>query len=219
MKDLPPKPKILDIGCGPGKQTLDLEKISDCEIIAIDNHKPFLDELNQEMKKQGVADRIDVRFGDMFNLDFYQESFYIVWSEGAIYNIGFEKGLASWKTYIKNDGFLAVTEVCWLKSKPLKELEDFWTENYPVMKTIEENLKIIKKTGYKLIDHFTLPESAWWNDYYIPLEKNINKFCEKYDDTPEAINLAKMEQIEIEMYRKYADYYGYVFFVMKKNLD
>lgn len=46
LKNLPETPRILDIGCGPGKQTLDLAEISSAEIYAIDNHDDYLNRLN-----------------------------------------------------------------------------------------------------------------------------------------------------------------------------
>ncbi|MCK5581393.1 MAG: class I SAM-dependent methyltransferase, partial [Candidatus Omnitrophica bacterium] len=42
------QPLILDIGCGPGMQTLELAKISKGKITALDNYQGFLDIL---MKK------------------------------------------------------------------------------------------------------------------------------------------------------------------------
>ena len=58
LKDLPKKPRILDISCGPGMQTIELAKISDGTIIALDNHQQFLDELNKKAEKEVVKNRI-----------------------------------------------------------------------------------------------------------------------------------------------------------------
>ena len=38
-------PDILDIGCGTGDQTIELAKLSMGNILALDNHRPFLDQL------------------------------------------------------------------------------------------------------------------------------------------------------------------------------
>ena len=58
LKNLPDEPLILDIGCGPGMQTLELAKISNGKIIALDNYQPFLDILKQNVKKAGFNNRI-----------------------------------------------------------------------------------------------------------------------------------------------------------------
>lgn len=217
MQNLPPKPNILDIGCGPGKQTLDLAKIGDGTITAVDNHQPFVNILNKHAEQLHFSDWIHGQKGDMTNLIFNHETFDVIWSEGAIYIMGFENGLTSWKPFLKKGGYIAVTEACWLKSNPPEELKKFWEDCYPAMQDIKNNLEMIKQVGYKIIDHFILPESAWWDDYYIPLEINIKKFREKHKDNQEALNYADSEQQEIDFYRKYSDYYGYVFFVMKKE--
>ncbi len=38
LKDVPQQPCILDIGCGPGVQTLELARVSNGRIVALDNH-------------------------------------------------------------------------------------------------------------------------------------------------------------------------------------
>jgi ubiquinone/menaquinone biosynthesis C-methylase UbiE len=218
MKDLPPKPAILDIGCGPGKQTLDLAKITEGKIIAIDNHQPFVDILNKNAGQLNLSHRAHGQVGDMNNLSFDHEFFDIIWSEGAIYNIGFENGLNRWKPFLKSGGFIAVTEACWLKTNSPEKLQKFWEVCYPAMQDINGNLKIIKRTGYKIIDHFVLPEFSWWNDYYTPLEKNIVQFRGRHKNNQEALAYVDSEQQEIDFYRKYSDYYGYVFYVMRKDV-
>ena len=155
------KPFILDIGCGPGKQTIDLLKISDGNIIAIDNHKPFVEILDSKIKAEGFGNRASAQLGDMFNMQFKENMFELIWSEGAIYQIGFEKGLKEFKKFLKPKGFLSVTEATWLTDKPTKENIEFWQQEYPEMKSIEENLEIIRNSGYNLINNFTLDKSAW----------------------------------------------------------
>ena len=215
MKDLPDQPLILDIGCGPGKQTMDLIEMTKGRIIAIDNHKPYVDRLNETASKAGLESRIHAFYGDMTRPGFKEESFDVIWSEGAIYIMGFENGLKTWKPLLKKKGYIAVTECTWLKPNPPQEVKRFFDEGYPGMLDIEANLRVIKGTGYYIADHFTLPEHAWWNDYYHPLEDRIDRLKEKYKDNEEALQLLEGEGVEIELYRKYSDYYGYVFYVIR----
>lgn len=213
LTDLPDKPRILDIGCGNGMQTFHLAELTDGEIVALDNHKPYLDELERKAKEKGLNDRIEVIQGDMFHLTFEASSFDIIWSEGAVYFVGFEKGFKEWKKFLKPRGHMAVTELTWLHPNPPEEVKGWLQGEYPPMTSIDNNLKAVENSGYEVVEHFPLPESAWWDDYYIPLEKKVAVLREKYSDNKEALQLIEESQKEIDIYRKYSDFYGYVFYV------
>lgn len=215
LTGLPERPRLLDIGCGPGMQTIELAKISAGSILAVDTHQPFLDELARRTDQEGLIKRITTLNKSMFELDFEPGSFDVLWSEGAIYIIGFEKGLQEWKPFLKEGGYLAVTELAWLKPDPPADPKFFWDENYPGMKTLEENLVIFRGAGYREISHFVLPESSWWDDYYTPLEKRIVMLSEKYRNDEEAVALLRESQRESDLYRKYSDWYGYVFYIIQ----
>jgi SAM-dependent methyltransferase len=215
LSNLPDNPLILDIGCGPGKQTLDLLKLSDAKITAVDNHQPYVDFLTNKIFAECLEDQINVYNKDMNDLDYDEHSFDVIWSEGAIYNIGFEKGLKNWQKFLKPGGYIAVTEATWLKENPPNEIFDFWNTEYPAIQEIGANIEIIKSCGYKIINHFKLPESAWW-EYYNPIIKKLIRLKQKYTNDIEALALIDAEEKEIEYYRKYSDYYGYVFYIMQK---
>jgi len=210
------KPHILDIGCGNGAPTLELARLSRGEIIGIDIHQPFLDELIHKVKKAGLDDRVSVLNRSMFDMDFPDEYFDIVWAEGSIYIIGFEKGLKEWRRLLKEEGFLVVHEMVWLRPDPPQEIGDYWRECYPGIKTVAGNLEQIYGSGYDLIGYFALPEDAWWREYYSPLQKQIKGLRIKYADNAEALAVIDTEQREIDMYKKYNQWYGSAFFAMQK---
>ena len=217
--DMIPKleqPLILDVGCGPGLQTIKLAKLSGGKIIAIDIHQPYLEQLRQSAEKEEVLDRIEILNKSMLNMDFPEEYFDIIWAEGSIFIIGFEKGLEEWRKFIKEDGYLAIHEMAWLKDDPPQEIFEFWQQVYPAITTIENNLDIIKKCNYKLIGHFPLPEDAWWDLYYNPLEKRLKKLEIKYKNNKKALERINEEYKEINLFRKYNEWYGSVFYVMQK---
>ncbi|MFB2935815.1 class I SAM-dependent methyltransferase [Aerosakkonemataceae cyanobacterium BLCC-F154] len=216
IPNLPKNPQILDIGCGPGMQTLALAQITKGQITAIDNHQPFLDELQQRAAQENLSSHIITQNCSMFSLDFQPESFDLIWSEGAIYIMGFQEGLQSWHRFLKTGGSIAVTELSWLVTNPPEEPLNFWKNAYPAMKNITENITIIQNLGYNYINSFTLPESSWWDDYYTPLEGRISNFRQKYQGNEEANAVLDEEQREIQLYRKYSDSYGYVFYLMQK---
>jgi ubiquinone/menaquinone biosynthesis C-methylase UbiE len=215
MTERPANPRILDVGCGTGAQTLDLARLIDGEILAVDNHQPFLDALQKKASEPGLSGRIRVLNSDMNDLHLGDQSFDIIWSEGAIYIMGFEKGLKEMQRLLKPSGYVAVTEVSWLKPEPPAELCEFWNREYPAIQSIDHNLNIVKEAGYSVISHFVLPESSWLNDYYKPLEARLWTMRSKYAGDESALAIVESCQLEIDLFRKYSDYYGYVFYVMR----
>lgn len=210
------KPRILDIGCGPGGPTVELARLSGGFVIGLDNHQPYLDVLKEKIEKAGFSERMQAVNGSLFTMDFPEESFDIIWSEGSIYIIGFESGLREWRRFIKPHGFLVVHEMTWLKPDPPEEIADYWKRMYPGITTIPQNLKIIPGCGYEVLGHFPLPEDAWWEEYYHPLEERIDQLRTKYGEDEEALRILDSEHEEIELYKKYSAWYGSVFYVMQR---
>jgi ubiquinone/menaquinone biosynthesis C-methylase UbiE len=214
LRNLPEKPRILDIGCGPGMQTVTLAKLSNGEICAVDNHQPFLEQLKKNVEDEGVSEKITAVNGDMTALDYEDGSFDLIWCEGAIFIIGFEKGLHEWKRLLTDKGYLVVSEFCWLKPNPPEKVRKF-VECYAGAKTINENLETIKNTGYRVISHFVLPTKSWWTHYYTPIEAKLPSMKRKYKNDEEALHILAAAELEIKMFRKYSQYYGYVFYLMQ----
>jgi ubiquinone/menaquinone biosynthesis C-methylase UbiE len=210
--------RILDIGCGPGMQTIEIAHISHGMITAIDTHQPFLDVLTANIAAEGLSDRIKTLNQFMLDLDFPDSSFDLIWSEGAIFIIGFKEGLSECRRLLKPQGYMAVTDCCWLKDNPPHELKTFWDKYDPGMANNEENRKRIRDCGYTEIGYFVLPESAWWQDYYNPLLKRIEILRKEYAGNVEALMELDATIEEMEMYRKYPEYYGYEFYLMQKTV-
>jgi len=181
LDELPEKPNILDIACGLGVQTVTLAKLSNGKIRAVDNHQPFLEQMKKRAEEEGVGEKIIAVNGDMTALDYEKDSFDLIWCEGAIFVIGFEKGIQEWRRLLTGQGYLVVSEFCWLKPDPPEEVGKF-VESYPGIKTINENLAVIKKAGYRVINYFVLPEESWWDSYYTPIEAKIPSMKLKYKD-------------------------------------
>jgi SAM-dependent methyltransferase len=219
LPPLGPRARILDLGCGTGAQTLVLAHHTPATILAIDNHPPFIDELNAAAARAGLASRVEARVGDLRHLDLPERHFDVIWSEGAIYNAGFDAGLEAWRAFLASRGHVVVSELCWLVADPPRECVEFLAAEYPAARDIEENLAALVRCGYDSVGHFRLPSSAWWRDYYDPLARNVGAFRASHrgDEVAEAI--AAQTEREIEMFRKYSDCYGYVFFVMQDRLE
>ncbi len=214
LKDLPPNPRILDVGCGPGMQTIELAKLSNGRIDALDYFPHLLDQLRKSAQQENVAQNITAVRGDMFKLNYPKHSFDLIWSEGAIYIIGFEKGLREWQPLLTKNGYTTVTHISWLKPNPPEELREFWEKNYPQITMINENLQIANNLGYSVVGYFVLPKESW-ETYYRPIEAKLSALITKYKNDVDALNYLASEEQEISMHRKYSDYYGYVFFILQ----
>jgi ubiquinone/menaquinone biosynthesis C-methylase UbiE len=217
LKDLPKNPRILDIGCGPGMQTIELAKLSTGRVVALDNHQPFLEQLRKSAKKEDVNDRIKPVKGDMFNLKYEDNSFDLIWSEGAIFVIGFEKGLREWRRLLTPEGYVVVSELSWLRPDVPEEAIIFMKQCYPVIQTIEKNIEAARKSGYSIVGSFVLPTKSWWDNYYTPIETKLPSIKARHKNDEEALQFVAFEETEIEMFRRYSDYYGYVFYIMQVN--
>ena len=151
--------KILDLGCGPGAHSLALARETGASVTAVDIHQPYLEQLEKSAAAEGLSRLITTRNADMGQLPFASESFDLIWSEGAIYLLGFDHALREWARLLRPGGKMAVTEISWLKPDPPEEIRKFWNVAYPAMRSVEENLQAADGAGYKDVEHFVLPES------------------------------------------------------------
>lgn len=209
------KPRLLDLGCGSGVPTMELARLSQGDTMGIDVDQPSLDRLESKIEETGLGDRVRTVNCSMFEMDFPDGSFDIIWAEGSIWIIGFEKGLKEWRRFLKPNGFLVVHEMTWLRPDPPQEICDYWKGHYPGIKTVPGYLEQIASCGYDLIDHFALPEDAWWIQYYGPLQKRIKKLRVRHTNNHKALVGIDKEQREIDTFKKYYGWCGSAFFVMK----
>lgn len=212
---LPPAPRVLDVGCGPGMQTMDLaDLLPDAEITAVDLHGPYLAEVAQRARARGVGERVKAIRADMTALPFPDGHFDLIWSEGAAYSIGLARALQSWRPLLRPGGRLALTEAVWLRSDPPEELRHWWAAEYPDMRDVAACRRLAEQCGYRLLGDFVLPEAAWWQHYYRPMEARLQALAAKYEGDPVAREVLDAQQAEIDFFRRYAAYYGYLFLVL-----
>ena len=212
------EPYILDIGCGPGVQTVDLLKVSSGRVLALDFLPLMLERTLANAEKAGVSDRLEVVEQDMARMAFPPSTFDVIWSEGAIYNLGFENGLGAVRSFVRPGGFVAVSEAVWLKTDPPAPAVKFW-EAYPEIDSIENKLIVVDRLGYEQMGHFVLPATAWTADYYDPMEKLLTEKRVEWVGNPDATAVLEEAQSEIDVFREYSGYYSYAFFVMRRPLD
>lgn len=208
--------KIADLACGTGGQTMTLARNTKGTITGVDICPDFIGKFNANAEKLGLRGRVKGVIGSMDNLPFQNEEFDVIWSEGAIANIGFEKGLNYWKRFLKKGGHIAVTYESWFSDERPAEIEKFWVDAVPEISTIGNNISTMQKAGYSLAAAFTLPESCWTDTYFIPQQAIQKAFLEKNAGNKAAETFIKYMKHEAELYSKYKHYYGYVFYIGKK---
>ena len=209
--------KIADIGCGSGGQTISLAKNVNGQITAVDLFPEFLKELNEKSRHSGLSDNIITLEKSMDDLPFSKGEFDLIWSEGAIYSIGFENGLQKWKDFLKVGGYLAVSEVTWITQSRPQEIEEFWKAEYPEIDTASNKIKQLEQHGYSLAGYFYLSQDSWIETYYKPMQARFETFLRRNNHSELAKKVVKDNQAEIDLYLKYKDYYSYGFYIASKK--
>jgi len=190
------KAKILDIGYGSGIPTLELARLSQGEVIGIDIDQPALDKFARKIAEAGLNRRVQALNCSMLDMDFPDDSFDIVWSEGSIYAIGFERGLQEWKRFLRPGGFMVI---------------------HDEQGNVKEKLEQISNCGYELLGYFILSEETWWAEYFAPLEELIGESQAVYTNAPMVHEELQQAQEELNMFKKYPERNSSVCFVIKKK--
>lgn len=216
ISNLSDKSLIADIGCGSGGQTMVLARHAPGNITGIDLFPKFISLFNQNAEKHKLQDRVKGIVGSMDDLPFQDEELDLMWSEGAIYNIGFERGLNEWQRFLKTGGYVAVSEASWFTEERPEEINEFWMDAYPEIDTIPNKVKQMQKAGYIPIATFVLPENCWTEHFYEPQINAQKKFLEENAANKAAVEFIANQRHETQLYYKYKEYYGYVFYIGKK---
>lgn len=213
--ELPPAPRVLDLGCGAGAQTLQLACLTEGTIVAVDSHAPFIERLRTKIEEHALSSRVMARVGDMSALDLPPESFDLVWSEGALYNLGLAMALPLCAGLLRPGGYLAFSEAVWRTLDAPPEVREAFAD-YPTMGRVDDVVPLIRKSGLSLVDHFDLPDEAWWDDFYSPMEQRIAELRTKYVGDAEALAVLDEVAKEPAMYRQSGRHYRYTFFVARR---
>jgi ubiquinone/menaquinone biosynthesis C-methylase UbiE len=218
LTGLQPNPdlQIADIGCGTGAQTICLARATGAKVVAVDILEGFLERLRSLASAEGLSDRISTLRNSMDNLPFEEESLDLIWSEGAIYNMGFARGVRAWMRFLKPGAFLAVSEITWLSGQRPQEVELYWKEQYPEIDTASAKIRVLEDCGLMPIGYFPLRESSWTANYYRHVEANIAPFLARHPHSDTAQALAAENRLEMDLYARYKDYFSYGFYVARK---
>jgi ubiquinone/menaquinone biosynthesis C-methylase UbiE len=174
---------------------MELAGLCNGEIIGIDIDQDLLDSFSRKIEQEGLTNRVKAIKCSMLDIKFPDNSFDIIWAEGSITTLGVEKSLRGWNRLLKPKGFLVIHD----------EIKHFFEKRH-----------IVASCGYKLIEHFSLPEEAWWEEYYIPLEIRIKELYKKYSNAPDALEVLNTHQNEVDMVKASPKSFQSVFCIMQK---
>lgn len=208
--------RIADIGCGTGSSAMLLARLLSARITAVDFLQDFLEALENRAEKMGLSDKIRTLNCSMDNLPFGDEEYDVIWSEGAIYNIGFEKGVKDWKRFLKTGGMMVVSEITWLTADRPSELQEYWKNEYPEINTASSKIDILEKNGYSPVAYFVLPEHCWLDNYYRPMQDGFEAFLKRNGNSEKAQAIVNAEKKEIALYEKYKAHYSYGVYIARK---
>ncbi len=166
-------PHILDIGCGAGIQTLELAQLSKGKVTAIDIDEQELQKLRDRVKENKLQDSIEVKNCSFHDMEFPDESFDIIWAEGIGGFISIKSSMQKWKRFIKSSGFLLLHDNA---------------------ERVTQYLNAGSEYNYLIIEHFYLPKSVWWEEYYQPLENQLNSLREMRKYSSEILSQIKKYQ-------------------------
>ncbi len=215
--ELPSPPAILDLGCGSGGQTFHLTELTTGSIVAVDSHGPFIKRLKVVLDRRGLSRRVQARTADMARPGLPPESFDLIWSEGALYSIGIENALQICYGLLRTGGRLAFTDAVWRVENPPSEIKDSFDLDYPAMGRAKDAEALIASAGFELLGRFTLPDEAWWADFYTPMERRIEDLRSSYADDAEVMAILDQLGREPELHRRYSHCYAYEFFAVRKS--
>ncbi len=215
IEGLTAKSKVADIGCGTGGSTIILAQNIPCKVTGIELWPDYIMQFKQNAQNKNLQHKMTGKVGNMKNLPFREEELDLIWSEGAIYNIGFKRGLKEWRKFLKQDGYLAVTENTWFTDERPSEISEFWQKAYPEIDTIPNKLAQMQEAGYLPVATFVVPESCW-TSYYSAMQKKQKLLLDKNKNNKAVEEFIDYQRYEAELYYKYKAYYGYAFYIGKK---
>ena len=191
--------KIADIGCGTGSSAMLLARSLNAQITAVDFLPDFVEVLKANTESEGLTKKIDPLVCSMDNLQFDNEEYDVIWSEGAIYNMGFENGINDWKRFLKPGGLLVVSEITWTTNDRPFEIQKYWEAEYPEISTASSKISILENSGYSPIAYFVLPERCWLANYYWPLQNSFAEFLARNANNENAQAIVEAEKKEIAL--------------------
>nr|WP_286195808.1 class I SAM-dependent methyltransferase [Synechococcus sp. CCAP 1479/9] len=209
--------QLADIGCGTGASTLLLARLlGNARITAVDLRPEFLDVLQVRARQLGVADAISPCACSMDSLPFADGELDVIWSEGAIYSIGFAKGIAGWRRFLKPGGLLVVSDITWTTASRPADLQRHWQAAYPEIDMASARIALLERHGYAPTGYVVLPPHCWLDHYYRPLQARFDDFLRRHGHSEAARAIVSAVEDEIRLYEAHGSHFGYGMVVARR---
>lgn len=212
LHDLPAEPRVADMGSGSGAATLVLARAG-ARVTAVETAPALLQRLRERAVREGLASRVRTLLHSMDAVAEDEGPFDLIWSEAAVYNVGFDYGLRGWRDLLAPGGYVVVSDLSWFVDAPPAEVQDFWRGAYPSMRTVAANEAACMAAGYRWLGSVRLPDAAW--EAFDAAQRARCREWRARGATPdEAAVVAEVEE-EMRIRASYRATYGYVFYLMQ----
>ena len=189
------RPRVLDIGCGQGLQTMELARLSGGEVVGIDIDEAALARFLERLEQSGFRSQITVRMCSLFEPGLAAESFDILWEEGVLHLLQPDGSFAACHRLLRRGGFLVMHEtIGWFEATSPR----------------------LPELGFSLVDRHLLPRHFWWTEYGAPLERRVRAFRESHGDAALSPELARYAN-EAAMIKSDPDRFDCGFFIAQKR--
>ena len=212
--ELPREPVVYDMGAGTGSSALVLAEALQSRVVAVDLLSQSLGELTTRAQRRGIDSLIEARQADILELEVEPGSVDLIWCEGAIYAVGWEAALTTWRPWLGDDGYLVVSEAVWAAGPRAPQAVEFWERGYPQIGTAEDVGTRVRDAGFDVVETFVL-EAQGWDDYYDPLRQRTSLVLQSDRADSDVGDVAREVQREIAIRDDYGSSVDYQFFVLR----
>lgn len=214
-----PEPSVIDLGFGTGEQTLELIRRYNVPVIAFEQNPGYALPFAGKVEKLGLGHMVEICGGCLEKLPYGEHAFDLILSEGGIRYLDFCQRIHLWRPFLKPGGYLALSELCLRTDKELPdELYEYLETAFP-WKEIDtaESLKgQIREAGYKLCGQFPFPDDCWMRNYYREMQGWYEDLPDKKKNSRQGGIICRYIEESIYMYMMYREYFGYVYFILRK---
>ncbi|MCC5989567.1 MAG: class I SAM-dependent methyltransferase [Pararhodobacter sp.] len=185
---------VLDAGCGTGADLPALlAAVPQGRVVALDTAAPFVERVRTRFPG------VEAHVSDMANPP--GGPFDLIWSAGAVYQIGIAPALAAWAGHLKPGGRVAFSDLCWRVSDPPTPARALWASEGLALGDADELAAQVRAARWRVLGARWLGQGGW-AAYYQPLEARLDAFA------GDAALIAGF-RAEIALWREYGHSYDY----------
>lgn len=157
---LPPRSRVVDIGCGTGPATLALARLTGGDVTGVDVHEPYLARLRTDADTARIGERVRTLGAPMADLPLPDASFDLLWAEGSAYVLGFDAALRAGR-----GAGCSRRAACSCSPRPSDYPDPapgaraFWDAGYPGMRSTGGNVAAAQDLGYGYTGYVLVPRT------------------------------------------------------------